>query len=199
MKSAFILAVLLSVASCMTFCSTNVGNCWPIQYTCDKTAAATEPNPELSWSPVAGAGSYIVFMFDITNANKYIHWIMKDIPASITSVAKGASGNKPPGKDVKVYQGPCGGPENNYVINVYAIRDATTTYPFSNGNGLSVNADLKALSLDYANMTVINYRNSQRPANQQYNCPDVAHACDPSSSSATTLIASTLALLAFFF
>jgi phosphatidylethanolamine-binding protein (PEBP) family uncharacterized protein len=51
-------------------------------------------NPELRWNNQGAewAQSYVLVMDDITNNDDFIHWMVKDIPADVFTIPRGASG-----------------------------------------------------------------------------------------------------------
>ncbi len=61
----------------------------PVKYTCD----GNDVSPPLSWSGApSGTMSYALIMYDPdAPAGTFIHWVLYDIPASITSLPEGVS------------------------------------------------------------------------------------------------------------
>jgi len=91
-------------------------------------------NPELTWAAgPEGTVSYAITMVD-TDAD-YKHWLVLDIPADVTSVARGTSaeiqgftGRNSAG--LREYMGPCPPEQHHYVFTVYALDtvfEPTTT------------------------------------------------------------------------
>jgi Raf kinase inhibitor-like YbhB/YbcL family protein len=92
-------------------------------------------SPQLSWTAVPGAQSYVVTLFDPdAPGDGWWHWTVANIPASVTSLAAGAGGRRgvlPGGTvqgrtdfDTVGYGGPCppvGDEPHRYVFTVYAI------------------------------------------------------------------------------
>lgn len=95
-------------------------------------------NPQLAWTdaPDDTAG-FVLTMID-TDARDFVHWMLADIPASTTSIERGASDDVPGvgGKgalsseyDGK-YFGPCPpDPAHHYVLTVYALDTALALEP----------------------------------------------------------------------
>jgi Raf kinase inhibitor-like YbhB/YbcL family protein len=127
-----------------TLTSTEIGNndTVPEDFTCEtqssQNAQGTGGNasPPLAWSGVpAGTKSFAIVLHDTGNNNT--HWVLYDIPATVTSLPKGiaktASPATPAGsKQVKSYDnsygymGPCPNQEHVYTFTVYAMPTATT-------------------------------------------------------------------------
>lgn len=85
-------------------------------------------SPALAWrNAPEGTVTFAIAMTD-ESANGWVHWLHADIPASVTSVAQGASGDLPgvagrdQAKGLPQYFGPCPpGPDHRYVFTVYAL------------------------------------------------------------------------------
>ena len=114
------------------------GGAIPAQYTCDGAGQS----PPLAWSGVpSGAASFALRVQDIDTAQKFIHWIVYDIPPSTTSLA---AGQVPP--DAKQtansfgkqgYGGMCppAGSRHRYVFTLLALSTTlTTSEPVSPGD-----------------------------------------------------------------
>lgn len=95
-------------------------------------------NPRLSWeSPSTSTAGFALAMFD-TDAGDFVHWMLANIPASTTSIDRGASdevgavggkGTLSSEYDGK-YFGPCPpGPDHHYVFTVYALDVALALEP----------------------------------------------------------------------
>lgn len=109
--------------------------------------AGSNRSPALSWRAVAGARSYAVTLFDPdAPAGGWWHWTVANIPASTTSLAPGAGGQRavlPPGIvqgrndfGMSAYGGPCppvGDRPHHYVFTVYAL--ASETLPVDGSTG----------------------------------------------------------------
>jgi len=96
-------------------------------------------SPELKWSDApAGTKSFVVTLFDLDehgDPSGWWHWIVYDLPASTTSLPKGAgvehskllpAGAKQGRTDLgnDAYHGPCpdkGDPPHRYTFSVYAL------------------------------------------------------------------------------
>jgi len=106
-------------------------------------------SPDLSWSGApSGTRSFAVTMYDpdAPTTVGFVHWVLFDIPAGVTSLAEGAGRRKPAGIGAthgftdygfSHYGGPCpppGDPAHHYHLTVYALDldklgvDETTTY-----------------------------------------------------------------------
>lgn len=96
-------------------------------------------SPEISWSGApGGTRSYAVTLFDSdARAGKgWWHWVVVNIPASVTHLAEGASGHLMPDGSVEGttdfgtpgYQGPCPPPGDgihHYVLTVHALGETS--------------------------------------------------------------------------
>ncbi len=87
----------------------------------------------LAWSAgPAGTLSYALVMYD-PDAYDFIHWMVKNIPADITSLAEAASGSTMPAGSVELpntmfvpgYFGPSPPTRHKYVTKIYALNVAT--------------------------------------------------------------------------
>jgi len=102
---------------------------------------AADVSPEISWSAgPAGTASYVVTMFD-TDAPTGVgfwHWIVYNVPPSVTSLALNATKNMPAGAiqgfgdaGVSAYHGPCppvGDKPHHYYITVSAMDKMYTGF-----------------------------------------------------------------------
>lgn len=96
----------------------------PREYTCDGPG----PSPPLSWTGTPPeVASFALRVQDTDTAQKFVHWIVYDIPPSTTSLA---AGEVPPGaKQTKNsfgnegYGGPCppAGSRHHYVFTLLAL------------------------------------------------------------------------------
>lgn len=97
----------------------------PVDYTCDGSSASLP----LAWSGApAGTVSYAVLMDHIASPQDiHWYWILYDIPANVTSLAKNSVGIGAPGNNSVngklAYSPPCSkGPgDKEYVLTVYAL------------------------------------------------------------------------------
>ena len=92
-------------------------------------------SPQLSWSGApAGTKSFVITCFDpdAPTGSGYWHWLIFDIPASVTSVEAGSGTDRSPrgGQSgyndfsISSYAGPCpprGDSPHRYVFTVYAL------------------------------------------------------------------------------
>ena len=104
-------------------------------------------SPDLAWSGApAGTKSYAVTIWDpdAPTTVGFVHWVLFDIPADVTSLEEGAGSHKHPGGGTQGftdygfsrYGGPCPppGPAHHYHLTVWALDleklgvDDTTTY-----------------------------------------------------------------------
>jgi hypothetical protein len=93
-------------------------------------------SPALSWSGApAGTKSFVLTVYDpdAPTGSGFWHWVMYDIPASVTSLPQGAGvpGKEPAGAvqggtdyGMPGYGGPCPPPGSNhrYVFTLYAVK-----------------------------------------------------------------------------
>jgi Raf kinase inhibitor-like YbhB/YbcL family protein len=107
------------------------GQMIPPKHTC----AGANTSPALAWTAgPATTKSYALIFQD--NTNKYVHWVIWDIPTTTLSLAEslpgGATLQMPAGakqaafQNLTAFQGPCpGGNEHNYSFTVYAMNTTT--------------------------------------------------------------------------
>jgi hypothetical protein len=71
-------------------------------------------NPQITWSPVAAAKSYVYVHDDPGCPNDpCVHWVIVDIPANVNKIDRDVK-NQPPGTPLRNYAGNCpGGPPGN--------------------------------------------------------------------------------------
>jgi hypothetical protein len=98
-------------------------------------------SPQLTWTPLKGARSYAVVLFDETAS--FTHWGLYDVSPGVTSLPADAGvANNPYGKQITndfglmEYDGPCPPPGlvHKYVFTVYALDTQlnvpqSTTFP----------------------------------------------------------------------
>ena len=96
----------------------------PVKYTCD----GKNISPHVKWTPgPKGTRSYALIMWDPdAPGGTFYHWILYDIPASVTELKEGQRIGKVGRNDFgKVrYDGPCpppGSSPHRYYITVYAV------------------------------------------------------------------------------
>ena len=95
------------------------------RYTCD----GANVSPDLAWSGVPADGEAIVIILDDPDARGFTHWLVYDVPASVTHLpeagelpAGGRHGQTDFGGRLG-YAGPCPprGQAHRYVLHVYAV------------------------------------------------------------------------------
>lgn len=107
------------------------GSVIPQEYACPPEAGGF--SPQLSWSnPPANTQSFVLIMEDPDAPGGWTHWIVYDIPASVSSLAKnaGALGNLGLPNGAKhglntwnnaYYGGPCPPAQHRYFFRLYAL------------------------------------------------------------------------------
>jgi hypothetical protein len=106
----------------------------PTIHECNSGGAGCMGNqisPALSWTPgPAGTQSYAIVMRDLDYMNGFVHWVIWDIPANVTSLPEDVDGSPMPSnvsgasQSAQGYRGPCScGPNavNTYEFTVYAL------------------------------------------------------------------------------
>jgi Raf kinase inhibitor-like YbhB/YbcL family protein len=94
----------------------------------------------LTWSAPAGTQSFALAMVDYApTAGNWVHWLVINIPAGVTSLAAGAAAHMPAGAvqlnnswGEALYWGPyppVGSGNHPYVVTVYALEVATLDLP----------------------------------------------------------------------
>lgn len=111
-----------------------VGGSIPAQFTCD----GADHSPPLRWIDVpATTESFAVVMVD-QDAGNFGHWGVYDIPATVESLAEGASPNGalPAGANELVndfylqgYGGPCTTEQHRFAITLIAVSEASLNLP----------------------------------------------------------------------
>lgn len=128
-----VVALCLSLSGCGSETSTSNENSLASQYpsfkvtTTDmkngvwkkvvsKTAKGKNQSPQLTWEPVEGAGSYVIYMVDST-ASYWMHWKSGEI--TTTSLERGAA-------TAKEYVGPYppDGSTHSYDIYIFALKNS---------------------------------------------------------------------------
>jgi Raf kinase inhibitor-like YbhB/YbcL family protein len=126
-------------------------------------------SPALAWSdPPAGARSFALTVYDpdAPTGNGWWHWVVYDIPASVSSLPAGAGaasgGQLPPGARQTRndfggpgYGGPCPppGPPHRYVFTLYAL-DVASIGAAPGAGAAEIGARLKAHAVAAASFTV---------------------------------------------
>src|SRR5574340_1065422 len=104
----------------------------PVAYTCE----GGDRSPALAWSgPPSGVRSYVLIVDDPdAPSGTFTHWILFDVPASVTSLPETAGGEKAGGKQGRNdfgrtgYRGPCpprGHGPHRYYFRLFALNAAT--------------------------------------------------------------------------
>jgi Raf kinase inhibitor-like YbhB/YbcL family protein len=120
-------------------------------------------SPALSWSGApAGTKSLVLTMIDMdVKPALWSHWIVVDLPAASTGLARGLKALPAPAKSVvsnfgdAVYDGPCpprGSGLHHYQFTIWAMKAATTDLP-RDAKAPDVIATLTAGSLGRAALT----------------------------------------------
>ena len=65
----------------------------PRQYTCD----GADVSPPLEWGPAPAGTAAWVLVADDLDARGWVHWLVANLPAEVTSLAEDASNNLPEG------------------------------------------------------------------------------------------------------
>ena len=84
------------------------------------TENGANKSPQLSWEPVEGASSYVVYMVD-TTANNWLHWRSENL--TVTSLEQGSA---PAEQYIGPYP-PSG--THTYEIYVYALKEPSDKIP----------------------------------------------------------------------
>lgn len=123
------------------------------------TCTGSDVSPALAWTGApAGTQSYAVVMRDLSLAGANYHWVIYDIPASVTSLAAGvdavASPATPAGAKQTYwsfgasygYGGPCppAGAPHTYQFEVLAFATATVAVPANTTSPSAADAVLQA-------------------------------------------------------
>jgi hypothetical protein len=101
------------------------GGLIPAQYTCD----GENISPPLSWETGPPGTAAWVLIAEDPDARAWVHWLVVNLPAEVTSLESGASGSLPGGAvegetdfGPATYGGPCPpSGEHRYVFSLYAM------------------------------------------------------------------------------
>lgn len=101
------------------------GGLIPAQYTCD----GENISPPLSWEAGPPGTAAWVLIVEDPDARAWVHWLVVNLPAEVTSLESGASGSLPDGAvegetdfGPATYGGPCPpSGEHRYVFSLYAL------------------------------------------------------------------------------
>jgi Raf kinase inhibitor-like YbhB/YbcL family protein len=121
----------------------------PGKYVCtnDTAQGGTNVSPPLSWTAgPSGTMSYAIVMRDLDFMNGFVHWVIWDIPANVTSLPEDVEHADQPSApagakqadfngSVTGYYGPCSPSNvNTYEFTLYAMPNATTSGPVAGGD-----------------------------------------------------------------
>jgi Raf kinase inhibitor-like YbhB/YbcL family protein len=110
----------------------------------DRDCAGRNISPALSWHGApAGTKGYVLTVYDqdAPTGSGFCHWMMYDIPASVTSLPEGAGtpGKQPGGAmmtpsdyGTEGYGGPCppvGARPHRYIFTIYAVKTEKLDVP----------------------------------------------------------------------
>jgi len=103
------------------------GGMIPAKNTCD----GENVSPPLAWEPGPEGTAAWVLIAEDPDARMWVHWLVVDIPAEVTSLDEGASGSLPAGATEGEtdfgpanYGGPCpSSGEHRYVFSLYALSE----------------------------------------------------------------------------
>ena len=141
------------------------GGTLPTEYTCDGSSVS----PQLSWSnPPSGTKEYAIMMttLPVDGSTKW-SWVLYDIPADTTSLAKGSTGIGTLGSYLQaspqIYHPPCsqGDGLNKYTFTVYALSkspDVSTNQAEVTGESLT--KAISNITLGSANLS-LNYQRTK--------------------------------------
>ena len=127
----------------------------PGEYGCQGDRNHKKPSPPLEWTGApSGTKSFVLVMDDLAEeAGGWVHWVVADIPATVTLLAKGASGKSMPSgaKELtnswneKAYGGPCPpNPPHTYRFQLFAMPTETTALETSGKKGPKIIDQLAA-------------------------------------------------------
>jgi len=193
MQRLFVFISLIPLIYSFGVCSTAFANngCLPSLYTCD---GQPPTSPPISWNNVGlGTATTFALLMDDPTFEYHIHWFVANISITTTSEPAGVSGTtKVAGTEIVPFNGPCGGPDNDYRISVFALPTTKTTFNVTNNiTGNVIYNDLLNIAQAAASMRVTYYRNSQLPANATVTCPAVAMPCNVTGTSLLTPASTT--------
>ena len=147
------------------------GGAFPVQYACSyyySDSGAENISPQFAWSGAPeGTESFAIVFRDLT-FNGFLHSIIYDIPASVSSLAedleRSATLSEPAGaKQTRGYagsygyEGPCPGfsEPHEYQFEIYALPTATLSGVNLNTGMEQVEAVIKANDLDSATLNAV--------------------------------------------
>ena len=147
------------------------GGVFPVQYACSyyySDSGAENISPQFAWSGAPeGTESFAIVFRDLT-FNGFLHSIIYDIPASVSSLAenleRSANLSEPAGaKQTRGYagsfgyEGPCPGwsPPHEYQFEIYAMPTASLAGVNMNTEMEQVEAVIKAGDIDSTTLTAV--------------------------------------------
>jgi Raf kinase inhibitor-like YbhB/YbcL family protein len=103
------------------------GGVIPARYTCD----GENVSPPLSWEAGPPGTAAWVLIAEDPDARSWVHWLIVNLPAGVTSLEEGVSGGLPGGAiegetdfGPARYGGPCpSSGEHRYVFSLYALSE----------------------------------------------------------------------------
>jgi Raf kinase inhibitor-like YbhB/YbcL family protein len=103
------------------------GGMIPAEYTCN----GENVSPPIGWEPGPDGTAAWVLICEDPDARAWVHWLVVNLPAQVTSLERDASGNLPGGAvegetdfGPARYGGPCPpSGEHRYVFTVYALSE----------------------------------------------------------------------------
>jgi Raf kinase inhibitor-like YbhB/YbcL family protein len=133
----------------------------PAEYRCGA------PSPDLAWTGgPSDLGSFALVLRDVTPgiSNGFFHWVLYDVPNTVTSLPKGVPVGYAPDPPASAHQapiwngtvgfnGPCGG-NNTYELTLYAVDQATLPGTSEASTGAQVMSAIDAHTLEKVTMTV---------------------------------------------
>lgn len=141
------------------------GGMLPKEYTCDGSSVS----PQLTWSnPPSGTKEYAIMMttLPVDGSTKW-SWVLYNIPAGTTSLAKGTAGIGKVGaylqSSPQIYHPPCsqGSGLNKYTLTIYALSE-TPALPTNQADvtGVVLTKAISNITLGSANINFSYQRNN---------------------------------------